>query len=84
MSIYFINGKCYKLKSEKSHKNCLTKHTWFISHHITPLVVNAIEGEHVDTHKHTHTHTHTHILMHKTKQLQVTKHSPATGKCMPG
>ena len=36
--------------------------------HITPLVINSLEGGHthacIHTHKHTHTHTHTHTHMH--------------------
>ena len=57
--IYFIDGKCHKkqLKSRKSRKTCLTNHTQSISHHVTPLAINAIGGG------------HTHILMHEPKQF---------------
>ena len=49
MSIHFIDGKCHikQLKAGKSHTICLTNDTWYISHHITPMVINA-QGE--DTH----------------------------------
>ena len=52
------------MKSGKSHKTCLTKHTQSISHHIMPLVINTLEGRPTDTdtqtHRHTDTQTHTH------------------------
>ena len=51
--IYFIDRKCHikQLKAGKSHKTCLTNHTWFISHHIMPLVINSHWGQtHTDTH----------------------------------
>ena len=38
----------------------LTNHIGFISHHITPLVINSLGGEHT----HTHTQTQTHTLKH--------------------
>ena len=37
-------------------KACLTNHTWSISHHIIPLVINALEVG--------HTHTHTYRSRH--------------------
>ena len=51
MPIHSIDGK--KLKSCRTG---LTNHTWSISNHIMPLVMNAIRR---NIHKHTHTHTHT-------------------------
>ena len=42
--IQFINGN--KLKSCRMG---LTNHTQPISHHITPLVINALEGKHTNT-----------------------------------
>ena len=45
--IHFINGK--KLKSFTAG---LTDHTRSISHHITPLVINALGGQ--DMHAHTY------------------------------
>ena len=56
--IYFIDGKChnYKLiKSRESCETCLTNHTRPISHHIMPLVINALGGGHTDTHTDTQT-----------------------------
>ena len=35
---------------EKSCKTCLTNHTWSISHHITPMVINEVGDKH--THQH--------------------------------
>ena len=54
--IHFINGKSHikQLKAGKSH-TCLTNHTWSMSHHIMPLVINALGSRH--THRHTNTHT---------------------------
>ena len=50
--IHFIDGKCHvqKLKAGKSHETCLSNRTQPISHHITPLVINALRGGHTDTH----------------------------------
>ena len=50
----------------------------FISHHITPLVINSLGGRHTHTHtnKHTHTQTHTHIQMSAQEQFQETSHAP--------
>ena len=47
-----INGKCHikQLRAGKSCKTCLTNHTWSISHHITPVVINTLSGGHRDTH----------------------------------
>jgi len=45
---------CHINESE-TPKTCLTNHIGFISHHITPLVINILRGG--DTHTHTHTHT---------------------------
>ena len=57
-----------QLKSGQSHKNCLTNHTQSISHHIMPLVINAIGGG------------HTHILTCKQKkQFQETRRTLACG-----
>ena len=47
--IRFITGN--KLKSCRMG---LTNHTQPVSHHITPLVINALEGRHTDTHTHTY------------------------------
>ena len=41
------------LKAGKSRKTCLTNHTQPISHHITPLVINAHRGGYTDRHTHT-------------------------------
>ena len=38
----------------------LTNCTRPISHHITPLVINALRATQTDRQTHTHTHTHTH------------------------
>ena len=43
----------------------LTNHTWPISHHITPLVINALGGRHTHTHTHKHTHKHTYQCANK-------------------
>ena len=53
--IHSIDGKCHikQLKAGESHKFYLTNHTWPISHHITPLVTNALRGGHTDTQAHT-------------------------------
>ena len=58
--IRFINDKCYikQLKAEKSRKTCLTNHTWPISHHIMPLVINA-HGADTQTDRQTHIDTRT-------------------------
>ena len=50
--ILIIDSKCHnkQLQVGKSRKTCLTNHAWSISHHIVPLVINALEGEHTDTH----------------------------------
>ena len=63
--IHFINGKCHKLI--KSSETCLTNHTQSISHHITPLVINALGGIHTDR--------LTHIPTSKPKQFQETRHT---------
>ena len=39
-----------QLKSGKSCKTCLTNHMQSISHHIMPLVINALEGGHTQRH----------------------------------
>ena len=68
MPIHFINGKCHikKLKSRKICETCLTNHTQSISHHITPLVINAL-GQ---------TYTHAHMPTHEPKQFQETRCIP--------
>ena len=50
--IDFIDNKCHikQLKSRKNYKTCLTNHTRSISHHITPLVINALGGGHTCMH----------------------------------
>ena len=48
----------------KSHKICLTNHTHPISHHIMPLVINALVG------RHTHTHVHTDMQTKKISRNQ--------------
>ena len=60
MLIHFINGECHikQLRSRKAINLCLTSHTRSISHHITPLVINALGGR------------HTEILTRKPKQFQ--------------
>ena len=60
--IKFIDGN--KLKSCRTG---LTNHTRPISHHITPLVINALRSD-------THTQTHRHILMCQQKWFQETRH----------
>ena len=69
--INFINGKCHykQLKAGISCETCLTNHTWPISHHITPLVINALGGRHTDT------YTQTHIPMREPKQFQETRYT---------
>ena len=44
MPFQFIDGN--KLKT---YKMGLTNHTWPISHHITPLVINGFTGGHTHT-----------------------------------
>ena len=70
--IHFIDGKCNikQLKSKKSQKTSLFNHTRSMSHHIMPLVINAIGGG----------HTYTHILMHEQRQFQETRCTLATGQ----
>ena len=53
--INFFDGRCHikQLRAGKSHKICLTNHTWSISYHIMPLVINGLEGG--DTHTHGNT-----------------------------
>ena len=48
---HFINGRCHikQLKAGKSYKTCLPNHTWFVSHHITPLIINAFVSGHTRT-----------------------------------
>ena len=55
MPIHFIDGKCHikQLNAGKSRKTCLANHTWPISHHIMPIVINALKDGH--THRHTQT-----------------------------
>ena len=67
---YFIDGKCHtkQLKSVKSNKTWLTKHTWSISHHITPLVINAFGDG------------HQHVNLNNFKKLGM----PAAGWCILG
>ena len=66
--IHFISGKYHiKLKAGKSRETCLTNHTWPISHHITPLVINGLGGGHTDT------DTRTHIPTREPKQFQETR-----------
>ena len=55
-------------------KSCITgstNHTKPISHHIMPLVINALRAD-TQTHRQTHTdrQTDTHIAMYKQKQFQ--------------
>ena len=73
--IHSINGKCHikLLKAGESRKTCLTNRTQPISHHITPLVINALGGGHTDTRAHTHTDTHTHIPTCQPRQFQETR-----------
>ena len=40
---------------QKGRKTCLTNQACSISHHIMPLVINALGA---DTHTHARTHTH--------------------------
>ena len=42
----------------------ITNHTGSISHHILPLVINALGGGHTHAHRHTHTDTHTYTHAH--------------------
>ena len=44
-----------QLKSGKNCKTCLINHTKSISHHIMPLIINALRGR----------HTHSYILTSK-------------------
>ena len=43
----------------KSHETCLTNRTRPISHHIMPLVINALRDGHTDTHTNTDARTKT-------------------------
>ena len=63
--IHLIDGKCHikQLNSRKNHKTCLTNRTQSISHHIMPLVMNALGGGHTD------------IPMWEQKQFQETRHT---------
>ena len=58
-STNFIDGKCHikQLISEKSHKNCLTNHTWSISHRIMPQIILML----LEVDKHTLPQKHTHV-----------------------
>ena len=47
-----------------------------ISHHIPPLVINSLGGEHTHMQKHTHTHTHTDVSTETILRKQV-----CTGHC---
>ena len=49
-------GEIEKGKAGKSRETCLTNRTRPISHHITPMVINAFGGGHTDTQIHTHTY----------------------------
>ena len=56
--VYFIDGKCHiKKLNGKSRKTCLTNHTWPISHHIMPMVINALRGTHTCIHMYAHAST---------------------------
>ena len=71
MPIHFIDGSVMiiikELKAGKSHEACLTNRTQPISHHIMPLVINALRGVHTDR--------QTHIPMHEPKQFQEARHA---------
>ena len=41
----------------------LTNHTCTISHHITPLVINALGGGHTDRQTHMHTNAQTKTIL---------------------
>ena len=57
-SIHFIDCNIRQLKSRKSHKTCLTNHTGSMSHHIImSLVIKALGGGHITTHRHAHIQT---------------------------
>ena len=45
------------VRAGKSRETCLTNRTQRISHHITPLVINALGGRHRQTHTHTDAQT---------------------------
>jgi len=47
------------INERETPKTCLTNHKSFISHHITPLVINSLGGG----------HTHTCILTSRTKAI---------------
>ena len=72
--INFINGKYHKmqLKIRKGHKTPLNSHTACKSHHIMALVINNLEGGHVDTY----------IAMHEPKQF-TDSCVKAAGCCAP-
>ena len=81
MHIHFINGKCHikQLKCGKNYKTCLTNHIWYMSHLITPLVINGIGA---DTDRQTDRQAHKRTDM-QTKKIQETRHTLATGQHAP-
>ena len=62
------------MNDRKTPKTCLTNHKGYISHHITPLVINSLRGG----------HTHTSIQTSRTKQFQETNRAPAKGRSATG
>ena len=50
---------------------------WFISHHITPLVINSLRGGHTYMHKHKRTHTYRHL--HRNNFKKPGAHRPVAG-----
>ena len=60
----------------------LTNHVGFISHHITPLVINSFKGRYTHAHTYMHACTHTHMhtdFLHKA----ILRKQPCAG-AMPG
>ena len=78
MPFQFIDGNILK-----SCKTGLTNHTQPISHHIMPLVINALSGGQTErqTDRQTDRQTHTHIPMHEQKQFQETGHAWLQAAC---
>ena len=48
------NNTDYRCYNYKSHITYLTNHNGYISHHITPLVINSLGGGHTHAYRHPH------------------------------
>ena len=71
--LHFINGKCHikQIKTRKSHITCLTNHIWFIQHHITSLISNALGAD-----------TQTYLCRNKSNFKKPGAHWPSAGVCL--